>query len=86
MEDIKKAASGAGNTTDSKSNQSTKSVAQQSSEVKRRILLLYPCDTCGCRDRCTDYQYCGCPAFGSWAKMAWYWTTRFWRAEVRQSD
>ncbi|WOC33030.1 hypothetical protein [Caproicibacterium argilliputei] len=34
MEDIKKAASGAGNTTDSKANQTTKSVAQQSSEVK----------------------------------------------------
>ncbi len=34
MDSNKKAASGAGNTTDSKANQSTKSVAQPSGEVK----------------------------------------------------
>ena len=81
MSENKKAASGAGSTTDSEANQAMASVAQQGSKVKQRIMLLYPCDTCRCKDRCTDYQYCSCPAFGSWAKMAWYWATRLLTAE-----
>ena len=28
-----------------------------------------------------QYKYCSCPAFGSWAKMAWYWATRLLTAE-----
>jgi hypothetical protein len=40
MSENKKAASGAGNTTDSKANQPMASVAQQGSKVKQRIMLL----------------------------------------------
>lgn len=81
MSENKKATCGVGNTTGSIANQAVDSVAQQGSKVKQRIMLLYPCDTRRCKDRCTDYQYCSCPAFGSWAKMAWYWATRLLTAE-----
>lgn len=84
MSENKKAASGAGNTTDSKSNNSMASVAQPGGKVKQRIMLLYPCDTCECRDRCTSSSYIRCPAFGSWAKMAWRWATRLLKSEVRK--
>ena len=62
MSENKKAASGAGNTTDSEANQAMASVAQQGSKVKQRIMLLYPCDTCRCKDRCTSSSYSRCPA------------------------
>jgi len=84
MQDNKKAASGATNTTDSMTKSSIDSVAQQGSEVKQRMMLLYPCDTCRYKDRCTDYHYCDCPAFTSWTKVAWYWTTKLLKAEVQK--
>lgn len=79
MSENKKAASGAGNTTDSEANQAMASVAQQGSKVKQRIMLLYPCDTC--RKRCTSSSYSRCPAFGSWAKTSWRWAARLLTAE-----
>jgi len=49
-------------------------------ETLRRIMLLHPCDTC---TRVSDYApshryhcYEYCPAFKSWARMAWYWISR----------
>jgi len=82
MSENKKAASGAANTTDSKANQPMASVAQQGSKVKQRIMLLYPCDTCG--KRCTSSSYSRCPAFGTWAKTSWRWATRLLKSEVRK--
>ena len=79
MSENKKAASGAGNTTDSMTKSSIGSVAQQGSKVKQQIMLLYPCDTC--RKRCTSSSYSRCPAFGSWAKTSWRWATRLLTAE-----
>jgi|GEM_PF-2206079 len=78
----KKAASGAGNATGSKTISSMASVAQQGSKVKQRIMLLYPCDTCG--KRCTSSSYSRCPAFGTWAKTSWRWVTRLLKSEVRK--
>jgi len=76
----KKATCGVGSTTGSKSNKSIDSVAQQSNEVKQRIMLLHPCDTCtrvsayapSHRYHCHEY----CPAFQSWARTSLYWISR----------
>ncbi|HBC29949.1 MAG TPA: hypothetical protein DC024_01705 [Clostridiales bacterium] len=82
MQENKKAASDAANTTGSKGTNFIASVAQQGGEVKQRIMLLYPCDTCG--KRCTSSSYSRCPAFGTWAKTSWRWATRLLKSEVRK--